>query len=62
MNNRIRTIGAGCLLSLSLGLTSCNDSFMERYPETDITDKVFFQNVKDLALHKRTLWYTRIIV
>ncbi|MGL5619220.1 MAG: RagB/SusD family nutrient uptake outer membrane protein [Tannerellaceae bacterium] len=54
MNNIIKSIGAGCLLSLSL--TSCNDSFMERYPETDITDKVFFQNVKDLELYTNGLY------
>ena len=25
-------------------LSSCNDSFMDRFPETSITEKVFFQN------------------
>ncbi|MGL5561192.1 MAG: RagB/SusD family nutrient uptake outer membrane protein, partial [Tannerellaceae bacterium] len=54
MNNIIKSIGAGCLLSLSL--TSCNDSFMERYPETSITDKVYFQNVKDLELYTNGLY------
>lgn len=54
MNNIIKSIGAGCLLSLSL--TSCNDSFMERYPETSITDKVYFQTVKDLELYTNGLY------
>lgn len=36
---------------LGIALASCNDSFMDRYPETDISDKNFFKSVKDLETY-----------
>ncbi len=38
-------------LPLTLTLTACNDSYLERFPETSITEKVFFQNVGDLETY-----------
>lgn len=32
-------------------LTSCNNSFMDRFPETDVTDKNFFKTVNDLKTY-----------
>lgn len=46
------TLGLG-LLSI---LSGCNDSFMERYPETSITEKVFFQNAKDLESYTNGMY------
>lgn len=31
-----------------MSLASCNDSYMDRFPETSITDRVFFNSPKDL--------------
>lgn len=45
----------GCIVSV-LAFTSCNDSFMDRFPETDITDKVFFSNPKDLETYTNGLY------
>lgn len=32
-------------------LAGCNDSYLERFPETSITEKVFFSNVADLETY-----------
>lgn len=37
-----------CLLALALLMPSCNDSFMDRFPETNITEHVFFNSPHDL--------------
>ena len=38
-------------LLLGLLLISCNDEFMDRFPKTDITDKVFFNTIRDLEVY-----------
>lgn len=45
-------LGFGLLGALS----GCNDSFMDRYPETSITEKVFFQNTKDLESYTNGMY------
>lgn len=49
-DNKIKSTIGGlcCLLAL---MTSCNDGFMERFPETSITEKVFFKTPKDLEIY-----------
>ena len=37
------------------GFTSC-DTYLERFPETDITEKDFFKSVKDLELYTNTFY------
>lgn len=37
-------------------LVSCNDSFMDRFPETDITDKVFFATTGDLETYTNGMY------
>lgn len=37
-------------------LSSCNDSFMDRFPETSITEKVFFQNPGDLESYTNGMY------
>ncbi len=32
-------------------MSSCNDSFMERFPETDISENMFFHNPEDLEIY-----------
>lgn len=39
-----------------LTLASCNDSFMDRFPETDITDKVFFSTPSDLETYTNGMY------
>ena len=46
----------GLLGAFAVTLFSCNDSFMDRYPTTSITDKVFFSNVKDLETYTNGLY------
>ena len=44
-----------CLAVISLS-TACNDSFMDRFPETDITEKVFFSTPSDLETYTNGLY------
>ena len=38
-------------------MSSCNDSFMDRYPETNITEQVFFSSPEDLKnIYKWHVW------
>ena len=37
-------------------LVSCNDSFLERYPDTDLSDKTYFTSEKDLELYTNTFY------
>lgn len=39
-----------------LGLYSCNDSFMDRFPESSITQKNFFHNVNDLKTYSNNFY------
>ena len=39
-----------------LGLSGCNDSFLEKYPETSITEDGFFNNVSDLEAYTNGLY------
>lgn len=57
INNSLKaTIGG--LGTLLLLMSSCNDSFMDRYPETDITEKVFFKTPKDLETYTNGFYGT----
>ncbi|MGN0213994.1 MAG: RagB/SusD family nutrient uptake outer membrane protein [Muribaculaceae bacterium] len=40
----------------ALTLASCNDDFLERYPEDTLTEKNFFKNVKDLEAYNNGLY------
>lgn len=42
--------------ALGLVLSSCNDSFLERYPEDTITEKNFFKTVADLETYTNSLY------
>ena len=37
-------------------LVSCNDSFLERYPDTDMSDKTYITSEKDLELYTNTFY------
>ncbi|WP_294627065.1 RagB/SusD family nutrient uptake outer membrane protein [uncultured Bacteroides sp.] len=38
--------------SISLAfLTACNDSFLEKYPETELNEEAFFQTPEDMAIY-----------
>ena len=39
-----------------MGLNGCNDSFLERYPETSITEDGFFNNASDLEAYTNGLY------
>lgn len=45
-----------CGMGLASLFSSCNDSFLERYPETSITEKVFFHNVGDLETYTNNMY------
>ncbi|MDE6348767.1 MAG: RagB/SusD family nutrient uptake outer membrane protein [Bacteroides sp.] len=54
MKKQIYTVALGWGL---VGLLSgCNDSFLERYPETTITEKVYFRNVGDLESYTNNMY------
>lgn len=46
---KIKNIGL-ILIGLAV-MSSCNDSFMDRYPETNITEQVFFSSPEDLKTY-----------
>lgn len=41
---------------LSLVLSGCNDSFMDRFPETEITEEVFFSTPEDLDTYANSFY------
>lgn len=57
MNSNIKNILKTVLGFYSiLFFISCNDSFMDRFPETEITDKVFFSNPGDLEIYTNGMY------
>lgn len=56
MNYKYKKTGFCLGFALLSVLSACNDSFMERFPETSITDKVFFKVPKDLELYTNGLY------
>ncbi|MDR1593139.1 MAG: hypothetical protein LBS43_01485, partial [Prevotellaceae bacterium] len=44
------------LCMVGLGLTSCNDDFMEQIPETSITVAGFFKSTDDLQTYVNGLY------
>lgn len=41
---------------LSLALASCNDDFMDRFPESDVTNETFFANTTDLESYSNVFY------
>lgn len=46
----------GLYILVIIGFISCNDSFMERYPETSIVPEAFFKTITDLELYTNTYY------
>lgn len=44
------------VLGVTSVLTSCNDSFMDRFPETSITEETFFKTVNDLEIYTNNMY------
>ena len=53
---RKQLYAAACGLGLAAVLGGCNDSFLERYPETTITEKVYFSTVGDLETYTNNMY------
>lgn len=53
MKTHIVYIAAGVLTGL---LPACNDSFMDRFPESDVTNETFFSNATDLQTYSNTFY------
>lgn len=53
MNFRFITI---VWVTIFLGLTSCNDDFLERFPETSIGKENFFNSEEDLSIYINNLY------
>lgn len=53
MKTHIVYIAAGVLTCL---LPACNDSFMDRFPESDVTNETFFTNATDLQTYSNTFY------
>src|SRR5882762_1729734 len=41
---------------MMLGIQSCNDSFLDRFPETEITKENFFNTAEDLDIYVNGLY------
>lgn len=54
IKNNIKIWMFGCIGLFEL--SGCNDSFLERYPETSITEGGFFNNVSDLEAYTNGLY------
>lgn len=50
--NKYKIYGIG----MAMAFTSCNDSFMDRFPESDVTNETFFSNVTDLESYSNTFY------
>ena len=48
-------LAACCFTGAGL-MTSCNDGFMDRFPETSITEKVFFSSPADLETYTNGMY------
>ena len=48
--------GMALAFGLAGALTGCNDSFMDRYPETSITEESFFKTVNDLEIYTNNMY------
>ena len=46
----------GLLAAFTLLSTSCNNDFMDRFPETSISPETYFKTVKDLELYTNTYY------
>ena len=46
----------GLLAAFTLLSTSCNNDFMDRFPETSISPEAYFKTVKDLELYTNTYY------
>lgn len=46
----------GLLAAFTLLSTSCNNDFMDRFPETSISSEAYFKTVKDLELYTNTYY------
>lgn len=47
----ILSAGIACAL-----LTACNDSYLEKYPETELSEETFFQSPKDMEVYLNNLY------
>lgn len=47
----ILSAGIACVL-----LTACNDSYLEKYPETELNEETFFQNPHDMEIYLNNLY------
>lgn len=54
ISRNIRAMIASILVIVAV--YGCNDSFMDRYPETNIVEKLFFKSVKDLELYTNGMY------
>lgn len=45
-----------CLASIGGVITGCNDGFMDRFPETSITEKAFFSSPEDLETYTNGMY------
>lgn len=45
-----------CICTAALILSGCNNDFMERYPDSDISISTFFTNIKDLEVYSNTFY------
>lgn len=52
--NTIKMLVIGCIGLL--GLSGCNDSFLNKYPETSITEDGFFSTPKDLEIYTNGMY------
>lgn len=54
IKNNIKVWVFGCIVLC--GLSSCNDSFLEKYPQTSITEDGFFNSASDLEAYTNGLY------
>ena len=54
INKNIMKIAAIGFVGI-LGLSGCNDSFMDKYSETSITEEGFFKSAGDLEIYTNNM-------
>lgn len=55
INKNIMKIAAIGFVGI-LGLSGCNDSFMDKYSETSITEEGFFKSASDLEIYTNSMY------
>jgi len=56
MRNKLIKIGLSLFATFFLGITGCNDEFLERYPQDEITSETYWNSEDDLKTYNNSIY------